>query len=424
MSGTYHMATGPGHGRQALGESGMKRLSVRLTMFVVLSGLLVGCGSSSGSPEHDQPSTTNPRTRMVLGATATANEPAVGLGPELSPVWDAVQKGTVDLTAFIGSASEQPVVHKDVSVYYDEATKEVDTDPARLAEGYAENMKPVREALARAASTQPVLDLLSLLAVMARTPGPATLLVYSSGLQTTGLLDLRGWGSELDVVATVDRLPLDQLPDLTGKRVVFIGLGQVAGPQHRLTEKMRTDVRDLWLRVCRTAGGDCDPTVLPSTGGPPRSTVAVPTIPVPSLGPVTMWGDLDTGQETRILLPNGVFFRKNTAEFLPGAEQTLLGMVHYFLPDATSVPVRATVVGHTATHGSRETSITLSVQRAHRVVDTLVSAGVDPTVFTSVEGVGFDRPLVPDLDGNGLLVPEAAEQNRTVELTVTRVRSR
>ena len=384
---------------------------------------LVACSSSSGSPESDGPPDGQPQARIVIGATATANEPAIGLGPELSMVWDAVQQGTVDLTAYVGSASDQPVVHKDVSVYYEPATKEVDTDPVRLTDGYAKNMKPVREALAQGASTQPELDLLSLLGVMAQTPGPATLLVYSSGLQTTGLLDLRSWGSDLDVAATIDRLPPDQLPDLTGKRVVFIGLGQVAGPQQRLTPKMRTAVQDLWLRACRKAHGDCDPTVLQSTGGPPRSTLTVPTIPVPSLEPATVWGDLDTAQETRVLLPNGVFFKKNEPEFLPGAEQTLLEMAHFFLPDATSVPISATAVGHTATYGSRETSIVLSLQRAHRVVNTLVSAGVDPAVFTSIEGVGFDRPLMPDLDVNGRLIPEAAEQNRTVELTVTRVRS-
>lgn len=393
-------------------------------VIVMLVGSLIACSSSSGSPKTDEPSNAEPQTRIVIGATATANEPAIGLGPdELSPVWEAVKEGTVDLTAFVGSASEQPVVHKDVSVYYDEATKEVDTDPTRLADGYAKNMKPVHATLAHAAGTQSEVDLLGLLSVMARTPGPATLLVHSSGLQTTGLLDLRGWGSDLDIATTVDHLPQDQLPDLTDKRVMFIGLGQVAGPQQRLTERMHADVQELWLRVCRKAHGDCDPIVRQSTGGSPDSTVAVPTIPVPSLGPVTVWGDLATGQQTRILLPNGVFFQKNEAEFLPGAEQTLRGMAHYFLPNATSVPLSAAAVGHTATYGPQKSAVTLSVWRAQRVVDTLVSAGVDRVMFTVIEGVGFDRPLVPDLDADGQLIPEAAEQNRTVELIVTRVRS-
>jgi outer membrane protein OmpA-like peptidoglycan-associated protein len=342
------------------------------------------------------------------------------------PILAAVKRGTVQLTAFVGSAGDQPVVDQDMSVYYDKGTKEPETDPERLRNGFDANLKPVRDTVGQAAGNQSHLDLLSLLGIIAHTPSPATVLIYSSGLQTTGLLDLREQGSDLDVAATVDRLPKDQLPDLTGKALTFIGLGQVAGPQSRLTEKMRTDIEKLWLAVCQKANGTCDPNVRQSTGGPPRSTTAVPTIPVPTLGPVTVSPPDDpavAGQTSTIRLPNGIFFHKNAAEFLPGAEEKLAGMVGYFLPDSQTVPVAATAVGHAASYGRPEGARTISRQRAQRVVDALVKAGVDRSIFTTVDGVGFDQPLVPDLDANGKLIPEAAEQNRTVVLTVTRSRS-
>jgi outer membrane protein OmpA-like peptidoglycan-associated protein len=311
-----------------------------------------------------------------------------------------------------------------MSVYYDVGTKELETDPGRLAEGFGENLKRVQASLSATAGNQPDLDLLGVLGVLAHTPSPATLFVHSSGLQTTGLLDLRSTGSEVDVGATLAGLPQDQLPDLTGKRVVFVGLGQVAGPQRPPTERMRSAVRELWLAVCRKAHGDCAPAPLQAGGEAPRSKVAVPTIPVPVLPAVTKSGDPKIGQVTTIPLPSGIFFRPDTAEFLPGAEQKLRDMASYFRAGGGMVPVSATSVGHTATLGDAGRARTLSGQRALHVVDVLVAAGVRRSLFDHhIDGVGFDQPLARDRDAEGNFLPEAAELNRVVVLTVTRTGS-
>ncbi|MFJ1768431.1 OmpA family protein [Amycolatopsis sp. NPDC088138] len=402
----------------------VRRTAVYFGVLLVTSHLLGGCAEDSAPPPSGDTFADAPQSRFVIGATATANEPAVTLGSaETGQIRDAVSQGKVQLTAFVGSATDHAVLNRDMSVYYDVDTKELDKDPGRLQQGFDDNLKPVTAKLRTAAGNQSNLDLLGLLGVLAHTPSPATLFVHSSGLQTASLLDLRGPGSDLDVAATVAALPQDQLPDLTGKRVVFVGLGQVAGPQQRLTELMRADVRDLWLSVCRKAHGTCDPTVLPTDGGAPGSKVVVPTIPVPALVPVTKSGDLKTGQVTTIALPNGVLFRRESADFLPDAERQLRAMVGYFQPDATTVPIAATAIGHTAHYGKAPGARTLSKQRARRVVDVLVAAGVRGSLFDGadrVDGVGFDRPVVPDLDAAGHLIAEAAEQNRTVILTVTR----
>lgn len=396
-----------------------------LPLVLLLASLLGGCDAESGAQASGDTFATAPQARFVLGATATANEPAPALtSEEIQPVQEAVKHGTVQLTAFVGSATERPAFTRDMSVYYDVGTKEIDTDPGRLAQGFDENLKWVRADLAAAAGNQPNLDLLGLLGVLAHTPSPATLLVHSSGLQTTGLLDLRGTGSDLAVAATLAGLPQDQLPDLTGKRVVFVGLGQVAGPQQPLTERMRAAVRELWLAVCRKAHGDCAPTPLQADGGAPLSKVAVPTIPVPVLPAVTKTGAPETGQVTTIPLPSGIFFQPDTAEFLPGAEQKLRDLAGYFRADAGMVPVSATSVGHTATSGAAGRARTLSKQRAQRVVDVLVAAGVRRALFDHhIDGVGFDQPLARDRDAEGTFLPEAAELNRTVVLTVTRIGS-
>lgn len=388
----------------------------RLVVLTLLGALITACGTEPTNTGNVESTPVDLDARFVFGATATANEPAIDLSDEvLQPVQEAVGKGTVGLTAYVGSASNQPLVNEDVSVYFDKATREISADPQVLEDGFSHNVTPIREKLRAAVGTQPELDLLGLLGVLASTPGQATLLVMSSGLQTTGLLDLRDAGSELDVASTLDRIPKDRLPDLTGKKVTFVGLGQVAGPQDRLTEKMKTNVQDLWLGVCAKAGGECDPVVRNSTGGDPRATVPVPTIPVPGESSVVVSGNVTT-----VTVPNGTLFFEESSDFLPGAPTVLSGVAHYFLPDHSSVPVEATAVGHTATWGERDGALGTSRDRARKVVDFLVGAGADRALFTHVDGVGFDQPLVPDTGPDGRLIPKAAERNRTVVLTVTR----
>lgn len=386
-----------------------------LAAFVVLGAVLAGCSSASTDPGNGDSVAENPDTRIVLGATATANEPAVTLPDALTEAArDAVSRGIVQLTAYAGSTSAKPVLERDISVYYNKAEREIAGDQQSLQDGFERNIEPVRTKLTEVQSTTPELDLLGLLGVLAKTPSPATLFVQSSGLQTTGMLDMRAVGSELDVERTLAKIDPDRLPDLSGKKVVFIGLGQEAGPQPRLTESMQRRVRELWVKVCEKAHGECDPTVHNTTGGKPRSTTPVPTIPVIADETVVV-----SGAVTTVTLPTGALFEPESAVFLDGAPLVLNGVVHHFRAAPGVEPVSATAVGHTATWGEKEGAVTTSKQRASKVVDYLVGTGVERALFQQIDGVGYTPPLFPDLDAAGQLIPEAAEKNRTVVLTVT-----
>ncbi len=374
-----------------------------LGILALMGALPVGCASESEKIHEN----------FVVGATATANEPAVSLsGAASDPVLAAVKRGTVQLSAYVGSSVTSPLIDEDISVYYDKGNGEIATDEGVLNDGFKEKMAPVRAKLEAAAAVEPQLDLLRLLGGLAKVPSPSTLLVFSSGLQTTGPLDLRGMGSEINVEATVQKIDKADLPSLQGKKVVFIGLGQGEGPQPQLTERMQSSVRDLWLKVCTKADGKCE--ARGAVGGKPIATTPVPTIPVPGQPSVVV-----TGSTTKIELPSGALFEPDLASFLPEAPAMLNEIAHHFRPNATEVPVEATAVGHTATWGGRAGAITTSRERAEQVVNFLVGTGVDRALFRQVDGVGFDIPVVPDLDATGALMPAAAERNRTVVLTVT-----
>lgn len=381
------------------------RLGRRLAAIAVTCILLGGCGMP----------TETKKTTFVVGATATANEPAVSLsGAPSDLIEKSVKTDVVLLSAYVGSAVNEPLLpDKDISVYFDSGSGEIEANEGALRKGFEKNIAEVNKKLAAAASSEPDLDLLGLLGTLALRPGPATLLVISSGLQTKGPLDLRNMGSEIDVEATLARLDEKDIPKLSEKKVVFIGLGQVKGPQAQLTERMQKSVRELWLKVCRKAGGECDSNFLNTTGGAPAATIAVPTIPVQGEPSIVV-----SGASTRIEIPNGSLFYPNSSEFLPGASATLDKITGHFLPNGDTEPESATAVGHTATWGKPEGAVTTSKQRAVKVVDYLVHAGVERSLFRQVDGVGFNDLIVTDLDGEGNLIPAAAERNRTVVLTV------
>jgi OmpA-OmpF porin, OOP family len=357
-----------------------------------------------------------------IGVTATANEPAPGLAPEAEArLRAAMTAGETDLFVYQSKLNAASLMFKrDISVRRGGPKGKLEHDEDRKTAGIKKTLSGLNDELAQVTGDSGQLDLFGLLGDLGRVPGPAVLILHSSGLQTTGELDLTRFGSDIDVAATIDALPADALPDLTGKQVLFTGLGQVAGPQEPLREPMRRAVEDLWLGVCRKFhAAECasDPSPVATAG--PASTVPVPVVPVPAAdlrvvpGPRGGQDEPGVPEEVEVRLPCAVLFEPNTDVLADGAQDELRRLLPHFGPGTT-----ATAIGHTATYGPRDSSIDLSRGRSRKVVDILTGLGVSPAAFTTVDGVGFDEPIVPDLDGNGKLIPEAAEKNRTVVLTL------
>ena len=69
------------------------------------------------------------------------------------------------------------------------------------------------------------------------------------------------------------------------------------------------------------------------------------------------------------------------------------------------------VVGHTDSLGTADYNINLSLRRAKRVAEILISEGVDPSII-EIDYFGKEKPLIETPDG----VPEP--RNRRVEITV------
>ncbi|MEU4521664.1 hypothetical protein AB0F52_23500 [Amycolatopsis sp. NPDC024027] len=373
--------------------------AVRSVALAVVATLLVVLVSACQPPV---------KTVVAVGVTATANEPAIALTAKgKATLHEAITQGETRVVIY-QPGTQQAVFDEDLTVRRGE---EQENNAKLIEDGFAAKLQAVRSGLRKAADNTGQLDLFGLLVQLSHVSDAQKLLVYSSGLQTTGELNLVPPGSDFDVDRTLAALPEKSLPDLTGKEVVFAGLGQVAGPQRALTEEMRRNVERLWLGVCAMAkAAKCSIDPDSAAAGDPAGAKPVPTIAVPDKESIVVPKG-DGVQE--VTIPAAVFFRPNSADFQPGAMEALSGLTGLFGPGIT-----ATAVGHTATWGPLPGAQDLSLARSRRVVEALIGFGVARAAFTSVTGVGFHPVIEPDVDARGQLIPAAAERNRVVVLTI------
>ncbi|GEL23272.1 hypothetical protein PSU4_22260 [Pseudonocardia sulfidoxydans NBRC 16205] len=353
---------------------------------------------------------TRAATRVLMVMGASANEPAPASTRTIAGmVRDAIASDDAVLDIAVDGPAG-PVAHTPVDLVLRRGTQ-VEHDADRRARLTADLLASVGHTLATTAGSSGQVDTLGLLAHVARSPGSVTAVVFSSGLQSVGPLAIEAPGVGWDQVGTqkvVDAVVAQHLlPDLRGKTVVFSGIGDVAGLQPPLPDSVRVRLVNHWLGLCRAAGGDCraDQEPLPPTA--PASTVPAPVVDVPALPP------LDVARGDPIELPSAALFGPDSAALLPSASAVLATFARVLPAD-----VRVRLDGRTATVPPADSARRFSLARAQACADALVAAGF-PGDRITVRGLGYDAPLVADLDAGGRLVPDAAARNRSVTLTVT-----
>ncbi|MCP2093634.1 MULTISPECIES: OmpA family protein [Actinosynnema] len=375
-----------------------------------------------------------PTSTVVIGVTASANEPAVTLTPAVRAVLrEAVVGGDVRLVVHRSSANS-PITLWDGPISPRNGDGALERDPERREKALVGVLGKVESVVGAAAGDNPQLDPLGLLAAAARVPGAQTVVLLSSGLQTAAPLDLAERGLALDVPDAISALPVDAVPRLAGKRVLLSGLGEVAGPQQPLPDDGRRALGELWRGIClRGQGSGCDLDVTAGERREPVSLVRVPVVPVAGGLPDEPPGgsadqgaaDAGSGEDADagavagsatevVTLPNALLFQPDSDVLVPTASSAMERIARRFGPGTT-----ARITGHTAHRGAAEGALALSERRARRVANSLVSLGVPRAALTSVRGVGYDEPVRPEVDATGQPVPGAAEQNRAVVVELT-----
>ena len=226
-------------------------------------------------------------------------------------------------------------------------------------------------------------DLLNTMLEASRvTSPPATMLLLTSGVTTSGGFDLRkvGWAEPpASAAATLEQRGL--LPDLAGWTVIFSGLGEAAGRQPALPLPQQTTLASYWLGICHAAGAAaCRVDESPRPVRSSHSTVPVPIVPVPAVQSING----PHGQQQSIV-PADLLFAFDSATLLPGANGYLAPIVARASAgsDSVSITGQASPDGGTASYNLR-----LSALRAQAVQRRLITLGLAAHLIAQVKGIG------------------------------------
>ncbi|MBT9298999.1 OmpA family protein [Rhodococcus sp. GOMB7] len=374
---------------------------------IAAAAAVIGLTACGGGSQQDYAR----QGTVLLVATATANEPAPALPNSAHALLERAaqsMKGTAQVLIPKSGQVEAQGPRIPVTVMRGD---EVEQDPTEMARGLVEITGKINDSLSPLASGQIELDLLSGLVGAARLAENSTIVALSSGLQTTGLADFAGLGWSFDPAAVAADLDARGfIPNLQGREVYFVGLGEVAGEQRALPTPMRIKLEQLWLRICETGGARTCEVLPPSAEQTPSAdrtggvkTVSVPVFalePLPVGAATTDWN-----------LDSDTLFGEDSAVLLPASRAALAELAGTIAQRGA----RVEVTGHTWKVGPADGARELSLRRAHAVADALIATGMPSNSVTSVRGAGYDEPVVPET-GQG---EAAANRSVTLRLTTT-----
>lgn len=243
--------------------------------------------------------------------------------------------------------------------------------------------------------------------------GDKYLVIVDSGLATTGYVnfcenDLFHTPTE-EIVTVLGKEKA--IPDLAETRVVWLYAGETAEPQTRLSEAQKDKLIEIWTAILTEAGAA-------SVEFCSDSASSTPYTDLPKVSVVnTEERAIDVKPlETVTLDSETVSFLGDEAVFVDPskAEEAISKVAEILLENPQNqvyvVGSTASSVGEGASYGQQ-----LSEERAHAVVETLMSYGVPEKQIKDSLGLGNSAPwCVEDLDAEGNQIEEKAKQNRRV----------
>ena len=345
--------------------------------WILLALGLLGCIAAAYTHFHgDGP--TNVPEKFIVAPSGTANEPRPGLPRDLTQKLRSAGRSSTAATAYVVNPGTG--VATAISLTPRLANGDVDNGPTREPVLGA-NITQVQHDLASERAQGPF-DLLATMAAATRAvPPPATLILVSSGLSTSGGLDFRqaGWYANPGSLAAhlkAHRL----LPNLAGYHVVFSGLGTVDGRQPSLPLPARGVVESYWMAICQAASAaSCGVDDSSGLVQPSLSTIRVPVVRIPP-----SWTYQGPKPEV-VPLPDALLFAFDSATLLSSADGILQPLVkrarRYHL--LVSIKGSASPDGGTAAY-----NLALSKRRAQAVRDRLIDLGLPAAWITKAIGVG------------------------------------
>ncbi len=263
------------------------------------------------------------------------------------------------------------------------------------------------------------------------------IIIFDSGLCTCGALsffnnncyELLFNNTKIDensVKNLIESLKANaEIPDLSGVKVTWYGLGNVANPQSKLSSLNIENLKTIWGEILKSANAiQSDNKNVDSEYG-----FFIPVIASKAMEysqPVSIIIDWDNVGSTKNSNNNqfsqGIIFPEKQLGFIRNSvrfssKEKALSILHPYAENLKNYPdMRVLLVGTTADPNRNGGSISLSKKRAKKVKQCLVSLGVSAERI-DILGWGAKAPLYNKNEWeNGNFIEEFAKTNRSVIL--------
>lgn len=392
----------------------MKKIIALVLALILVGATFTGC---SGKVSNEETS----NTVYIVGRHANAQPPAINESTIESSVQSAIENNTLlSVIELDGS----PSVEKDNRFTFN-LKKNVSST---IKKKYVSKMtNKVIECFENLTPKVAEVDILKAIEIAANelnssdanTDYAKHIVVYSTGVQTTGLIDMTKFNilssSKETVNEVVEQLSAKQaLPNLDGITIDWYNLNQVSGEQKELTGEMKANNEYLWETLIAKAGGKVDFKSDNATATDMTNyDVGVSVVPV-------IEDSLNIEEYNKdssiVFTTDEIAFKSDSVEFVDEeqASQAVTKIINYMLHNKD---YNLLLAASTATVPPQNKCESFSKKRAEAVKSLIISRSdnqIDSSRITTI-GMGYENPYhVSDTSKNGSLIEEKAKQNRAV----------
>lgn len=391
----------------------MKKIIALVLALILVGATFTGC---SGRVSNEETS----NTVYIVGRHANAQPPAINNSTIESSVQSAIDNNTLlSVIELDGS----PSVEKDNRFAFN-LKKNVSST---IKKKYVSKMtNKVIETFNNLTPKVAEVDILKAIEIAANelnssdanTDYAKHIVVYSTGVQTTGLIDMTKFNilsSKETVNEVVEQLSAKQaLPNLDGITIDWYNLNQVSGEQKELTAEMEANNEYLWETLIAKAGGKVDFKSDNATADDRTNyDVGVSVVPVTEDSLNVQEYNKDSSV---VFTTDEIAFKSDSVEFVDEkqASQAVTKIINYMLYNKD---YNLLLAASTATVPPQNKCESFSKKRAEAVKSLIISRSdnqIDSSRITTI-GMGYENPYhVSDTSENGSLIEEKAKQNRAV----------
>lgn len=401
----------------------MKNKMIRYTMIATVAAVLIGltgCGNNTvtiDTAEVSKPAVAYMMANTACAKTVDSSAPIV----QDTMIECAENYGYSFIVRVDGSPELVSAESLDIDEQYKNASRE---RLSRDARNRATNLLAVLDEVSAVYPEVDYLEGLRCAGASLRSLDSSytsrSIICCGTGLGTTGYLNFTNnlLSAEPEVIVEMLR-EREALPDLNDITVYWLGMGQVAAPQEKLTPKQVKNLENIWKAVVEASGGEFVPNeyiTVTSETGQSAELPSVSTVEIPSDRPIVFEPEvLDMVEEAvsvfeePVVLGESQFVCDEATYLHPEvAVETIRPIAEYLIAHDS---VNLLLIGSTAGDVTNDSTLRLSQDRADAVRNTLVELGVAAERITTV-GMGSDDPW--HISGAGYDGPVASSNRKVV----------